>query len=145
MKLLKLIPLIFILCACSQPKSNDVVISDAWVRESAPGQNVGAAYMTLNSPTKNTLVSVDAVNTAASVEIHSMTMNDGVMKMRMLEELPLQPNKPVSLKPGSFHFMLFDLKAPLIIGQTVTFRMHFKGQDGKMTEQETTLPIKSEE
>lgn len=140
MKLLKFIPFILLLAACNSIA--EVSISDAWVRENAPGQEIGAAYMTLNSPEKSKLVYVEAIDAAGSVEIHSMTMNNGVMKMRMLEELALEPNKPVALKPGSFHLMLFDLKEPLKAGKNITFRLCFEDESGKITEQNITAPVK---
>lgn len=143
MKLLKLIPLILLLCACHSQTSTEVVISDAWVRQNAPGQKIGAAYMTLNSPQKRTLVYAEAVDVASSVEIHSMTMNDGVMKMRMLEELVLEPNQAVALKPGDFHLMLFDLTAPLEAGKQISFRLCFKDENGNITEQTVIAPVKS--
>lgn len=144
-KLLKLIPPIVLIAACESQVSTGVTITDAWVRENAPGQEIGAAYMTLNSPTKSTLVYAEAIDAAGSVEMHSMTMNNGVMKMRMLDELPLEPNKPVALKPGSFHLMLFDLKKPFKAGQKVSFRLCFKDENGKITESNITLPVKSTE
>jgi periplasmic copper chaperone A len=143
LKLLTSLVFLLLLCACNAQTSTGVTISDAWVRESSPGQSVGAAYMTLTSPTKSTLVYSEAIDVAGSVEIHSMSMNDGVMKMRMLDELVLAPNEPVALKPGSFHLMLFDLKAPLKAGQAVALRLCFKGDDGKITEQHISVPIKS--
>jgi len=134
-------PLLALLCACST--STEVKITDAWVRENAPGQSVGAAYMTLNSPQDSTLVYAETT-VADSVEIHSMTMENGVMKMRMLEELTLKAGKPEKLAPGGFHLMLFDLKKPLKAGENVTFRLCFKDKSNKITEQNVTLPIKGE-
>lgn len=142
-KLLKLIPLILLITACKSQVNTEVSISDAWVRENIPGQEVGAAYMTLKSPIKSTLVYAEAIDAAGSIEIHSMTMNDGVMKMRMLDELPLEANKPVELKSGSFHLMLFDLKEPFKAGQKVSFKLCFEDASGKITEQHITVPVKS--
>lgn len=142
MKLLKLIPILLLAAACSTHA--EVSISNAWVRENAPGQKIGAAYMTLTSDENSKLVYVEAPATAGSVEIHSMTMNNGVMKMRMLEELALEANKPTALKPGSFHLMLFDLKAPLTSGKDVTFKLCFENKNGEITHQTVTLPIKSQ-
>ncbi len=119
-----------------------VTISDAWVRENAPGQKVGAAYMTLNSTEESTLVYVESPN-AGSVEIHSMTMNNNVMKMRKLEELALKAGKPEKLAPGGFHLMLFDLKKPLKSGEKVEFKLCFKDKAGNITHQFVTLPVKS--
>lgn len=119
----------------------DVTISDAWVRANAPGQSVGAAYMTLKSPQDSTLVLVESP-TAGSVEIHSMSINNGVMKMRMLEEMPLKAGKAEKLAPGGFHLMLFDLKKPLKAGEKATFTLCFKDKSGKITHQDIVLPIK---
>lgn len=139
MKILKHLILASLLAACAAKA--DVTITDAWVRANAPGQKVGAAYMTLTSPQDSTLVFAETP-AAGTVEIHSMSMEDGVMKMRMLEELPLKAGKPEKLAPGGFHLMLFDLKKPLIAGEKVTFRLCFKDKANKITDQTITLPIK---
>ena len=117
------------------------MISDAWVRANAPGQSVGAAYMSLTSPQDSNLFAVESP-AAGSVEIHSMTMTNGVMKMRMLENLPLAAGKVEKLAPGGFHLMLFDLKKPLKAGEQVKFKLSFKDKDNKITQQEVVLPIK---
>ena len=139
MKLIKLIALFLFLSACNSIA--EVTITDAWVRANAPGQSVGAAYMTLKSPQDTTLISVETV-AAGSVEIHSMTMNDGVMKMRMLDELALNAGKAEKLAPGGFHLMLFDLKKPLKSGEEVTFKLSFKDKANKVSVQTVVLPIK---
>lgn len=119
----------------------DVTISDAWVRANVPGQSVGAAYMTLNSPQDSTLVYIEST-AAGSVEIHSMSMNNNVMKMRKLEQLPLKAGKVEKLSPGGFHLMLFDLKKPLKIGDKAKFTLCFKDKLGNITHQDVMLPIK---
>lgn len=106
--------------------NKDVVsIQEAWVRPTNPGQDVGSAYMTLTSAKDVALVKVES-DAADSVEIHSMTMQNGVMKMRMLDTLPLAAGKPYKLEPGGFHLMLFDLKKPLTTGEQVNFVLHFE-------------------
>ena len=88
------------------------------------------------------MVYAEAIDVAGSVEIHSMSMDNGVMKMRMLDELTLEPNIPIALKPGSFHLMLFDLKAPLETDQNVVFRLCFKDEQGNIIEKMVTAPVK---
>lgn len=146
-QIFKVLFLVGFLAAC-EPKSGvetslktDVKITDSWVRENAPGQSVGAAYMTLNSPQDSTLVYVETP-AAGSVEIHSMRMENNVMKMRMLEELSLKAGKPEKLAPGGFHLMLFDLKTPLKAGENAAFKLCFKDKAGNITHQNVTLPIK---
>ncbi|MFM9836157.1 MAG: copper chaperone PCu(A)C [Methylophilaceae bacterium] len=141
MKLFKLFSLILILF--SSVAHADVNISNAWVRANAPGQSVGAAYMTLTSSKDSTLIYVES-ESAGSVQIHSMTMNNGVMKMRMLEALDLKAGQPYKLVPGGFHLMLFELKNPLKAGNKATFTLCFKDKAGKITHQNVTLDIKQE-
>jgi copper(I)-binding protein len=102
-----------------------ITIDNAWVRSTLPGQDVGAAYMTLTSK-QNTMLVAAKSDVTDSVEIHSMSMQNGVMKMRMLDSLKLIANKPYKLTPGGFHLMLLDLKKPLMQGQYVNFELKFK-------------------
>ncbi len=134
---------IILLTACKANNGADsgVAISDAWVRANAPGQSVGVAYMTLTSPQDSTLVYVET-EAAGEVQIHSMTMDNGVMKMRMLDELTLKAKQPEKLAPGGFHLMLFDLPKPLKAGEQVKFRLCFKNTAGKITDQLVTVPVK---
>ena len=126
----------------SVPAYADVTVSDAWARATRPGQKVGAAYMTLQSPADTALVKVESP-VAGTVEIHTMTMNDGVMKMRMLENLPLKANETVKLAPGGFHLMLFDLAKPLQAGETVQFTLHFKDSAGNTSSLRTDAPVRT--
>lgn len=126
----------------SVPAYADVTVSDAWARATRPGQKVGAAYMALQSPADTALVKVESP-AAGTVEIHTMTMNDGVMKMRMLEDLPLKANETVKLAPGGFHLMLFDLAKPLQAGETVQFTLHFKDSAGNTSSLQTDAPVRT--
>lgn len=135
-KIFSFLTLFFVLSAQAE-----VTISDAWVRANAPGQKVGAAYMSLTSAQDSNLFAVESP-AAGTVEIHSMSMKNGVMKMRMLETLPLPAGKLEKLAPGGYHLMLFDLKKPLKAGEQVKFKLSFKDKDNKITQQEVVLPIK---
>ena len=120
----------------------EVTVSDAWVKATRPAQKVGAAYMTLESPQDATLVKIESP-AAGTVEIHSMTMNDGIMKMRRLEDLPLPAGESVKLAPGGFHLMLFDLAKPMQAGETVPFTLHFKDSAGNLSTVQTQAPVKA--
>ena len=146
MKLIKsiisLLVLAFLLSACEV--NNRVAVIDGWARASVPGQSVGAAYMTFISADDSTFVRAETP-IASSVEIHSMTMDNGVMKMRMLPELQLKAGKEEKLAPGGFHLMLFDLKNQLKAGEQLELKLTFRDASGKITQQTLTLPIKEAE
>lgn len=130
------------LCGVSILAQAAVTLSDAWVRASVPGQAVGAAYLTLQSSEEVTLVYVETER-AGSVEMHSMTMQNGIMKMRSMEELHLPAGKVVKLAPGGLHLMLFELPAPFKAGEKVNFRLCFKDKHGKITDQFISMPVKT--
>lgn len=119
-----------------------VEISDAWARATAPGQEVGAAYMSLKSAKSAKLLKVKS-SAAGSVEIHEMSMNNGVMKMRMLDVLELPAGRTVKLEPGGFHLMLIDLKKPLKAGDHIEISLILKDSRGTLSTQKVSLPVKS--
>lgn len=131
-----------VLVAWSLAAQAGVGISDSWARATAAGQDVGAAYMTLKSSTDATLVSATSP-VSTSVEIHSMTMDNGVMKMRMLDSLPLPAGKPVKLEPSGFHLMLLGLKKPLKAGDKIEISLTLKDKLGKLEIQKVSLPVKA--
>lgn len=118
-----------------------VTIDNAWVRNTLPGQEVSAAYMTLTSQQNIVLINVES-NVTKSVEIHSMSMQNGVMKMRMLRELPITAGKPYALAPGGYHLMLFDLKKSLNVGDKVNFVLTFRAGAQEL-KQTVSMHVKS--
>ena len=70
---------------------------------------------------------------AKAAEIHTMSMENGVMKMRQLEDLPLPAKQPVKLGPGGDHLMLFNLKKPLKAGEEIPLTLTIQFPD-KSTE-----------
>jgi copper(I)-binding protein len=104
-----------------------VHISQPWARATPKGASSGAAYMTITNngktPDKVNCVSSDA---SAECQIHSMTMDNGVMQMRPVEGgLEIKPGETVTLKPGGFHMMLLNLKHPLEQGNEVKATLKF--------------------
>jgi copper(I)-binding protein len=102
-------------------------ISQPWSRATPKGAAAGAAYMTItNKGTAPDRVSCVSDDASAQCQIHSMTMEDGVMKMRPVEGgLEIKPGETVMLKPGGYHVMLIDLKHPLEQGQSVKATLKF--------------------
>lgn len=138
-RLLRYILLLTLAASSTYINAKDIVsIENAWVRPTTAGQDVGAAYMTFVSTQDATLIHAES-NVTKSVEIHSMTMQNGVMKMRMLETLPLTAGKPYKLEPGGFHLMLFDLKKPLTEGEQVNFELTFKSNNVEFKQQVRAL------
>jgi copper(I)-binding protein len=95
-----------------------VVVRDAWIRAPAPGQPVAGAYMEVTARAKSALVAI-ASPVAARSELHSTTMEGGIMKMRPAERIELAAGRPVKFEPGGLHVMLVDLKRALKPGEKI--------------------------
>lgn len=103
-------------------------ISQPWARATPKGATAGAGYMTITNkgatPDKIICISDDA---STQCQIHTMTMEGGVMKMRPVEGgLEIKPGESVTLKPGGDHVMFRDLKQPLVQGQSVKATLKFE-------------------
>ncbi len=102
-------------------------ISQPWSRATPKGAASGAGYMTVtNKGTAPDRVSCVSSDVSAQCQIHTMTTEGGVMKMRPVEGgLEILPGQTITLKPGGFHIMLLDLKHPLEQGQNVKATLKF--------------------
>ncbi len=114
----------------SLPARAQTTVKDPWVRGAVAQQKATGAFFQITSASGGRLVAASSP-AAGVVEIHEMSMDGDVMRMRALPALELPAGKPVDLKPGGYHVMLMDLKAPLKNGETVDITLTVEGRDGK--------------
>lgn len=109
-------------------KAGDLVITQAWSRATPGGAKVAGGYLTIeNKGSAADRLIGGAVDVAARVEVHEMSMKDGVMIMRQLDKgLAIEPGKTVKLAPGGYHLMLMDLKSPLKQGDKLPVTLEFE-------------------
>jgi copper(I)-binding protein len=96
----------------------NISVTDAWARATMPGQPVSGAYMQIQSDADARLLSVSSA-VVPRVEVHEMSMDGGVMRMREVKAIDLPKGKTVSLEPGGFHIMLMNLKKPIAAGDVI--------------------------
>jgi copper(I)-binding protein len=109
-------------------KAGDILIDRAIARATMPGQTSGAAYLTLENTGKSfdKLLSV-ASPAAKSAEIHSMSMDGNVMKMREVPHIELKPADKIMMKPGDgYHIMLIGIHQPLKAGDKIPLTLTFE-------------------
>ena len=105
--------------------TSSMQIDHVWARPTPGPASAGAAYFTLtNNGPADQLVGA-STPVAASAAVHETISDHGVMKMRPVAALPLDPGKPVTLKPGGYHVMLTGLKAPLKAGDSFPLTLTF--------------------
>jgi copper(I)-binding protein len=127
--------------ACGALYAQTVDIKDAWVRTSVQGQNATGAFMKITAKENERLVAL-STPVAGVAEVHQMTLDGGVMKMRAVQGgLALPAGKTVALTPGGYHVMLMDLKAPLANGSTVPMTLVFRNDKGAQSKVELEVPV----
>ena len=135
MKFIRIVCLVFVIFsgqAWAEPS-----FENAWVRLLPPSVKTTAAYMTINSPVDDVLLSASSP-VAMMVELHLSSMTDGVMSMDHVERIDLRANQPVELIPGGYHLMLMGLKKALSEGDRFPLTLIFD----KAGEIEIELPVK---
>lgn len=123
-------------------KAGDLSIETPWIRATPGGAKVAGGYVTVINSGKDADKLVGAaIPQAGRGEIHSMSMEDGVMKMAPVEGgLAIEPGASVALKPGGLHLMFLDLTNGLKAGETVQGTLEFE-RAGKVPVSFTVAPI----
>jgi hypothetical protein len=75
---------------------------------------------------------------AKTVELHSHTNENGVMKMREVKSIDIKANGQAELKPGGYHIMLINIRQALKEGDTVPIALSF--DDG--SKQQIEAPVR---
>ena len=121
---------------------DDVVVSSAWARATVPGQPVAAAYLSITSAHGAALTGVRS-DAAGMVQMHSMSDDGGVMRMREIARLELPAGQTVRLAPSGTHLMLLQLKKPLRVGESVALDLTLVDQAGRTRVVHTTAPVRA--
>ena len=102
-------------------------IDHIWARALPPSAPTGAAYfiITNRGDSADRLLAVETP-IAAYTEIHEHQHIDGLMKMQRVNGLELGAGDRVEFKPGGYHAMLFNLKQPLVAGDSFPMTLSFE-------------------
>jgi copper(I)-binding protein len=105
----------------------DLQLEKPWARATPPGASVGGGYLVIRNKgaAGDRLVGASSP-AAARMEIHEMAMEKDVMRMREVKGLDVPAKGAVELKPGGFHLMFMELKAPLKAGDKVPVTLRFE-------------------
>lgn len=114
---------------CAQEyKLKDLLITAPYARATMPHQPAGGAFLTIENKGNDADTLIAAASPVAkSVEIHTMSMEGNVMKMREVGSIELKPAEKVIMKPGDgYHLMLMGLKQPLKAGDKFPITLTFE-------------------
>ena len=115
-----------------------LVIAKPWARASIGTSRPAAAYLTIRNEgaEADTLLAV-RTPLSGKAEVHTMTNDNGVMRMGPAGPVEIPAGGEISLAPGGLHIMMMKLQAPLIKGESIEVTLKFK-RAGEIT---VTAPI----
>lgn len=123
-------------------KAGALVIEAPWSRATPGGAKTAGGYMkVMNTGSEPDRLLRGTFAVAGSGQVHEMSMQGTVMKMRELDSgLEIKPGQSVELKPGGYHMMFMDLKTPLKAGQTIKGTLVFE-KAGSVDVEYTVSPM----
>ncbi len=109
-------------------RAGPLVIETPWSRATPAGAKVAGGYVRItNTGTQPDRLTGASAEIAGKSEVHEMSNENGVMKMRELERgIEIRPGETVELKPGGLHLMFMDLKGGIKEGETVRGTLVFE-------------------
>lgn len=136
---------LFLISASSHAQNyqvGDIRIDDAYARPTMPGQPSAGAYVTIENNGKDSDKLISAASPAAkSVEIHTMSMEGNVMRMREVPHIEIKPGAKVAMKPGhGYHIMLIGISQSLKVGDKIPLTLTFE-KSGKVEVSATVIDM----
>ena len=139
--LIRMAVMIAVSVCCSLAGAQSVEVKDAWIRGTVPAQKTTGAFMEITGKSNARLVGVES-KIADTVEIHNMTMQNGVMKMFPVEGIDVPAGKTVKLAPGGYHVMFVGLKEQMKPGTRVPLKLNFELADKKRESLELQVEVR---
>jgi copper(I)-binding protein len=115
-----------------------ITIENVWSPPTLGSQRIGVVYFKLTNK-QSFPVTVTGASSPVSerAELHTHLHDNGVMQMRSLPNITLQPGESVTFEPGKKHIMLMELEVPLNKGSR--FPLRLRTENGK--EYEFKVPV----
>jgi copper(I)-binding protein len=122
------------------PATGAIEVTQAWARPTVEGQQGGGGFLKITNKGKadDKLIGASAP-VAERMELHTMTMENNVMRMREIKEIVVKAGETVELKPGGLHVMFMGLKQPMAKDSKVPVTLVFE-KAGKLTVQFAVQP-----
>lgn len=104
-----------------------VRVYNTFIKQMPPRQTVAAAYLSLENKTDKTQI-LNYVHSpkAEHIEVHRTFYEDGVMQMRPVKRVSIDPAKQLHFKPGGFHLMLMGVQEEFAVGDRFPITLEFE-------------------
>jgi len=128
-RILATLLLLLPMAASAEPAS--IKVEQVWSRAAVVGHE-GVAYMIITNAGPTDALTAVSTPIAATADLHQTINDNGVMKMRPVQSLPIDAGKTVTLAPRGYHIMLTNLKQTLKEGDSFPITLTFQ-KAGKIT------------
>jgi periplasmic copper chaperone A len=117
--------LLLLLPAAAVADSSAIKVDQVWSRAAMAGRE-GVIYLTITNAGPADSLTAISTPVAATAELHRSINDNGVMKMRGVPSLAIEPGTTVTLSPNGYHIMLMDLKQTLKQGDSFPVTLTFE-------------------
>jgi len=133
--------LTLLITACN-PLSNEMVVKHAHMIETPATFPAAAIFMTIKNNTAVDDRMIDfKTDRAGRTELHTMAMDNDIMKMRRVDGYDIASGGSHKLKHMADHIMLFDMPSDFVAGEEFTGTAIFENSG----EIPVTITVKSRE
>lgn len=113
-------------------------IMKAWVRPTVKSQTSTGGYLKIMAHADGKIVGASST-IAERTEIHEMSMDGDIMRMRQVQSVEVEEGDILDFKPGGYHVMFMGLNAPIAKDQEIIFKLEFESKDGI----KSSIPVKA--
>jgi len=128
--------------AAQSVKAGTLTVEAPWIRATPGGAKIAGGYMKITNTGKEAdRLTGGTLEAAGRFEVHEMSMDNGVMRMRHLPKgVEIKPGESIEFSPGGYHVMFMDLKRGLKEGDAVKGTLVFE-KAGKVDVEYKVGPI----
>jgi copper(I)-binding protein len=101
-------------------------VEGAWARPTVQGQAAGGGFLKITGGAAGDRLIAGSTTVSSAVELHTLSMEGDVMRMRQVPAIEVPAGGTVELKPGGLHVMFMGLKQPLKAGDTFPLTLRFE-------------------
>jgi copper(I)-binding protein len=111
----------------NEVKVGNLKIENPQARATVPAQKMSGGFMKIenDSTAADKLISASS-SVSKSMELHTMSMDNNVMRMREVKSIDLPAKSKVELRPGGLHLMFIDLNKQLKAGDIIPVKLKFE-------------------
>ncbi len=117
--------LILLGVGCSDRDISSITVKNAWVRQNIPPQSMTAAYLAIHNEGMATALISASTPVAEVAELHVMTTDGNIMRMKKIDRLPIPEDGSATLQTGGNHLMLIGLRRDLAPGDSIALTLTF--------------------